>query len=187
LARRVTATGLTAVYRYRDPGGVRRDLEGLNAAGLIEQTDDGAIQATASGRRVLTEMYRISADVAGELWAEQEGSLAALNNLAAALIGAALATGGDAYTTMAPPHEPPTPPSGSSYTRLSVLRYRRADAHAAAWQAAGLTSATMKQMPAGPTRDTIEAETNRRAGMPYTTLDPDQRITLLAGLAALAG
>jgi hypothetical protein len=188
LARRVTATGLTAVYRYRDPDDVRRDLQGLHAAGLIEQTDDGAIQATTSGRRVLTEMYRISADVAAELWAEQEGSLAALNNLAAELVGAALATGGDAYTTMAPPHEPADATVGLLlHTRLSVLRYHRADAHAAAWHAAGLTSATMKQMPAGPARDAIEAETNHRAGVPYTTLDPDQRITLLAGLAALAG
>jgi hypothetical protein len=70
---------------------------------------------------------------------------------------------------------------------LSVLRYHRADAHAAAWQAAGLTSVTMRQLPSGPSRDAIEAETNRRAGVPYATLSPDERITFLAGLAALPG
>ena len=43
----------------------------------------------------------------------------------------------------------------------SVLRYHRADAHAAAWQAAGLTSAAIRQMAAGPARDAIEVETNR--------------------------
>lgn len=188
LARKVTTAGLAAVYRYRDASDVRRDLEELHAAGLIDKTGDDAVQATERGRTVLTEMYKVSADAAGELWADQEGSLADLNNLAGQLVYAALATGGDAYTTMAPPHEPADAAVGLLlHTRLSVLRYHRADAHAAAWQAAGLTSATIRQLPTGPTRDAIEAETNRRAGMPYAALSPDERITLLAGLAALPG
>jgi hypothetical protein len=89
---------------------------------------------------------------------------------------------------MAPPYQPADAAVGLLlHIRLSVLRYHRADAHAAAWQAAGLTSATIRQLPAGPARDAIEAETNRRAGLPCTTLSPDERITLLAGLAALSG
>lgn len=67
---------------------------------------------------------------------------------------------------------------------MSVLRYHRADAHAAAWQAAGLTSQAMMQLPADPVRAAIEAETNRRAGAPYATLSADERVALLAGLAA---
>jgi hypothetical protein len=67
------------------------------------------------------------------------------------------------------------------------LRYHRADAHAAAWHAAGLTGAAIQQLPAGPARDAIEAGTNRRASPPYATLTPDERITFLAGLAALPG
>src|SRR5439155_10775871 len=54
-------------------------------------------------------------------------------------------------------------------------------------KAAGLTSATMRQLPAGPSRDAIEAETNRRPGLPSATLSPDERIMLLAGIAALPG
>jgi hypothetical protein len=188
LARDVTATGLAAIYRYRDADDVRRDLEGLHAAGLISNADDGAIRATETGRTVLTEMYKVTAEVVGELWAGQEGSLTDLNHLAGRLVHAALATGGDAYSTMAPPHEPAEATAGLLlHTRLSVLRYHRADAHAAAWQAAGLTSTTVGQMPAGPARDAIEEDTNRRAGVPYATLDMDERITLLAGLAALPG
>jgi hypothetical protein len=187
LARSVTAAGMAAIYRYRDASDVRRDVEGLRAAGLIDKTDDDAIQATGSGRAVLTEMYKVSADVAGELWADQEAGLAGLNNLAGRLVHAALATGGQAYTAMAPPYEPPGAAGLLLHTRLSVLRYHRADAHAAAWQAAGLTSVNMRQLPAGPSRDAIEAETNRRAGLPYATLSPDERITFLAGLAALPG
>jgi hypothetical protein len=188
LARTVTAAGLAAIYRYQDASDVHRDLEGLRVAGLIDTTGDGAVQASERGRAMLTEMYKVSADVAGELWAGHEGRLADLNDLAGRLVDAALATGGDAYTTMAPPYEPVGAAAGLLlHTRLSVLRYHRADAHAAAWQAAGLTSATIRQLPAGPTRDAIEAETNRRAGAPYATLSPDERITFLAGLAALPG
>lgn len=188
LAREVTAAGLAAIYRYRDASDVRRDVEELRAAGLIGTTGDGAVHATAYGQTMLTQMYKISGDVAGELWAGQQGSLADLSNLAGRLVQAALATGGGAYMAMAPPHEPADAAIGLLlHTRLSVLRYHRADAHAAAWQAAGLTSATIRHLPAGPARDDIEAETNRRAGAPYATLSPDERITLLAGLAALPG
>jgi len=188
LARTVTAAGLAAVYRYRDASEVRRDAGDLHAAGLIALSGDDGIEATERGRAVLTRMYKISAGVAGELWAGQEASLAGLSELAGRLVRAALATGGDAYATMAPPYEP----AGAAaalllHTRLSVLRYHRADAHAAAWQAAGLTGAAIQQLPAGPARDAIEADTNRRAGPPYATLTPDERITLLAGLAALPG
>ena len=45
----------------------------------------------------------------------------------------------------------------------------------------------MRQLPAGPVRAAIEAETNRRAGAPYTTLSADERVALLAGLAGLPG
>ena len=188
LARKVPTAGLAAIYRYRDAGDVRRDLEDLHAAGLIDTTGDGAIQATGSGRVVLAEMYEVSAGIAAELWAGQKGSLASLSNLAGRVADAALVTGGDAYLAMAPPYEPAGAASGLLlHTRLSVLRYHRADAHAAAWQAAGLTSAAISQMAAGPVRDAIEAETNRQAGIPYAALDPDERMTFLAGLAALPG
>ena len=188
LAREVTAAGLAAIYRYRDAGDVRGDVEGLRAAGLIATTGDGGVQATEPGQAVLAGMYKVSAEVAGELWAGQEGSLAGLAGLAGRLVQSAVATGGEAYAAMAPPYEPAGAAAGLLlHTRLSVLRYHRADAHAAAWQAAGLTSAAIRQLPAGPTRDAIEAQTNHRAGLPYATLSPDERITLLAGLAALPG
>jgi hypothetical protein len=45
----------------------------------------------------------------------------------------------------------------------------------------------MMRLPAGPVRAAIEAETNRRAGVPYATLSVDERVALLAGLAALPG
>jgi hypothetical protein len=185
-ARKVTPTGIAAVYRYRNSDEVRRDLDALRAAGLIDDAGDGAIQPTETGRALLAQMYKVTADAVGRLWSEHEDSLAGLNDLAGRVVHAGLASGGEAYTTMAPPFEPADATVALLlHHRLSVLRYHRADAHAAAWQAAGLTSEAMKQMPAGPARNAIEAETNRRAGVPYAILSPDERITLLAALAAL--
>jgi hypothetical protein len=75
-------------------------------------------------------------------------ALAALNDLAGRVVQAGLATGGDAYMTMAPPYEPADATVGVLlHHRLSVLRYHRADAHAAAWQAAGLTAEAVIRLP----------------------------------------
>jgi len=186
--RTVTAAGIAAVYRYRDPDEVRRDLDGLVAAGLIDVAADGAVQATETGRRMLAAMYQTGAEVTSQLWGQYDDALAGLNDLAGRVVQAGLATGGEAYLTMAPPYEPVDATVGLLlHHRLSVLRYHRADAHAAAWQAAGLTSETVAQLDTGPARAAIEEETNRRAGLPYADLSADERLVFLGGLAALPG
>ena len=188
LARPVTSDGIAAVYRYRDPADVQRDVEALVAGGLVERAGGDAVVATERGRIMLTQMYNVTATVANELWTEREGSLAELADLAGRMVRAGLAAGGPAYATMAPPYEPSHAPSGLLlHTRLSVLRYHRQDAHAAAWRAAGLTTATIRQLPAGAKRETIEAETNVRDAAPYAALTPAERLVFLAGLAALPG
>jgi hypothetical protein len=187
LIRPVTAEGLAAVYRYRDRADIRRDVDALVAAGLVEPAGDGGVRASQRGRMMLTQMYNVSTTVADELWAHRKASLAELADLAAGLVQAGLATGGKAYATMAPPYEPPDASPGLLlHSRLSVLRYHRQDAHAAAWHAAGHTSTTITQLPAGAERDAIEADTNRRDSPPYTSLTPDRRLAFLAGLGPVS-
>jgi hypothetical protein len=65
------------------------------------------------------------------------------------------------------------------FNRLAVLRYQRADAHAAAWQAAGLTADEIVALPPGPARDAIEQETNARNAAPYHALSTAERVTML--------
>ncbi|MDG4791066.1 hypothetical protein O7626_35050 [Micromonospora sp. WMMD1102] len=97
-------------------------------------------------------------------------------------------TDGRAFEAMAPPYEPDgTPPGVLLLNRLGVLRYHRADAHAAAWQAAGHTARSIVELAAGPERLAIELETDRRAAGPYAVLTPPERLRLLADLAALPG
>ena len=77
-ARTVTSAGIAAVYRYRDPGEVRGDLDRLRAAGLIGAAGEGAIEATETGRGVLAEMYQAGAEVTGQLWSQHGKALAGL-------------------------------------------------------------------------------------------------------------
>jgi hypothetical protein len=187
-ARPVSAAGLAAFYRYRDPDQVRRSLDTLASAGIIEQADDGAIRATGTGRALLAVMYESGAEAAAGLWSAHRETVADLNELAMRLVASAAASGGDAYAAVAPPYEPPgASPELLLHHRLAVLRYHRADAHAAAWQAAGHTVDTIRGLADGPERERIEAETNRRAGLPYATLSAAERSRLVSGLTGLPG
>jgi hypothetical protein len=186
--RPVSEAGLTAVYRYRDADQIRRNLGILASAGIIEQADDGAIRATDTGRAVIAVMYEADAEAAADLWSEHRETVADLNELAGRLVVAAADSGGDAYAAVAPPYEPPgASPELLLHHRLAVLRYHRADAHAAAWQAAGHTVDTIRGLANGPERERIEAETNRRAGQPYATLSAPERSRLVPGLTGVPG
>jgi hypothetical protein len=186
--RPVSAAGLAAVYRYRDADQFRRNLGALASAGIIERAGDGAIRATGTGRALLTVMYESGAEATAALWSAHRATVADLNELAGRLVEAAAASGGDAYAAVAPPYEPPgTGPELLLHHRLAVLRYHRADAHAAAWQAAGHTVDTIRGLADGPERERIEAETNQSAGLPYATLTAAERSRLLSGLTRLPG
>ena len=187
-ARPVSAAGLAAIYRYHDAAQIRRNLGALASAGIIEQASDGAIQATGTGRALLAVMYESDAEAAAGLWSAPRATVADLNELAGRLVVVAAVSGGDAYAAVAPPYEPPgASPELLLHHRLAVLRYHRADAHAAAWQAAGHTVDTIRGLADGPERERIEAETNRRAGLPYATLSAAERSRLLSGLTGLPG
>ncbi|WP_341718155.1 hypothetical protein QQG74_31030 [Micromonospora sp. FIMYZ51] len=198
----VDGPGFTAVTRYRDPVACRRTVDRHVAYGMLHRASDGALTATERGLAFLAELYQVHAEVTEELWAghdERVLRLAAMTGrlLAAAFTGEPIGegvpddpaeAGGSAFTALAPPHEPDGTPAGVLLlNRLGALRYHRADAHAAAWAAAGHTPRTIAELPDGPQRRAIEAETDRRAAGPYATLTAPERLDLLADLAALPG
>jgi len=179
---------LAAVYRYTDPAEVRETVRRSVDHGLLVEAADGTVTAAETGRaflRELTDLHgRVLADRWPATWVDR------LNPLLGRVLAAAGATGGPAWAVQAPPYLPPgTPPGVQLLNRLSTLRYHRADAHAAAWQAAGLTAAELAAMPWGSEwsqqRQAVEEDTNRRAADPYRVLTADQRLGLLADLAAL--
>jgi hypothetical protein len=187
-ARPVSAAGLAAVYRYRDAAEIRRCLDILVAAKIIEEAGDGAIRATGTGRALLAVMYQASAEAAAGQWSAHPDLVAELNELAGRVCVAAADSGRDAYAAVAPPYEPADASAGLLlHHRLAVLRYHRADAHAAAWHAAGHTLDTIRTLADGPERERIEAETTRGRARPYATLTAAERSRLVSGLTELPG
>ncbi|NUR47236.1 MAG: hypothetical protein HOV71_03785 [Hamadaea sp.] len=188
----VTAGQFAAVRRYGDLAQAREILAGQAERGMLTIAEDGTFQATDRGRAFVQAVYELHAKVTAELWAGFP--VARLADLA----GRALAVAqdpatwaqtqdGHALAAMAPPFEPFDTHNGATLlNRLGTLRYHRADAHAAAWQAAGLTAAGIVTLPGhSAVRISVEAETNRGAAAPWRALSPAERLEFLAGLAAL--
>jgi hypothetical protein len=189
--RRITPQGLAAVYRYHDPDDVHNTVRRSVAHGLLDQAPDGTVTASDRGHAFLKNLFALHAKALAPGWEARHGAAVdRLTALAGRVLAAAGSTAGPAWAVQAPPYEPAgTPPGVLLLNRLATLRVHRADAHAAAWQAAGLTAAQMAAMPWGtpwtPERIAVEADTNARAGAPYAVLTPDERQALLADLAAL--
>ncbi|GIJ78988.1 hypothetical protein SAMN05443287_10754 [Micromonospora phaseoli] len=191
----VDAAGFAAVTRYRDPTACQRALNRHVAYGMLHRRPDGGLAATERGSAFLAELYQVHAEVTEELWGGHEDRVLRLAEKAGCLLVAALTLdggtgpdGGGAFPALAPPYEPDgTPPGVLLLNRLGTLRYHRADAHAAAWGAAGHTAGSIVALPDGAQRQAIELETDRRAAGPYVALTAEERLTMLADLAALPG
>jgi hypothetical protein len=184
----VSGAGFHAVTRYRDPVECQRILDKQVAHSMIYRMPDGGFVATDRGRAFLAEVYDLHARITREIWDDHEELVTRLVGVLGLLLAAAEEDGGHAFRTMAPPYEPDgTPPGVLLLNRLGALRYHRADAHAAAWAAAGHTARSVTALAPGPERHAIEQETDRLAAGPYRALEPAERLRFLADLAALPG
>ncbi|GGR71498.1 hypothetical protein GCM10010169_14170 [Micromonospora fulviviridis] len=189
LARPMPAEALADGLAYTD-GDMSREL----AQGVTTVDADGTWHLTELGRELALYAQRATAEAAEERWSAMPGMLPGLTIVPrlADLVGRVLAhgqaTGGPAFRAMSPPYEPDdASPALLLVTRLGSLRHHRADAHRAAWRAAGLTAAGIRALPDGPERAAVEAETDRRDEPAYAVLSDAERWELLAGLAALPG
>ncbi|MEV0002078.1 hypothetical protein AB0H28_07290 [Micromonospora sp. NPDC050980] len=187
LARPVPAEALADGLVYTS-GSMDKEL----AQGVFVRDDEGAWHLTELGRELASFAQRATGEAAEEKWAMLPRVLPGLSIVPrlVALVGRVLAhgraSGGPAFQAMSPPYEPDgASPALLLVTRLGSLRHHRADAHRAAWRAAGLTADGIRALPDGPERAAIEAETDRRDEPAYAVLTEAERWELLAGLAAL--
>ncbi|MET8864613.1 hypothetical protein ABZW11_16875 [Nonomuraea sp. NPDC004580] len=179
--RPLSRAGLDVLFRYGDPG---PDLLDHLRQGTLAEDGDGGLRLTDDGRAFIHSLYEVHAAAVDRVWAGSD------LGEAAELVGRVLDTAdrlpGGAFELVAPPYEPDgASPGLLLFNRLAVLRYHRADAHAAAWQAAGLSAAEIVGLVDGPLRAGIEADTNRRAGQAYRTLPERERDTLYETLLKL--
>ncbi|MDG4834542.1 hypothetical protein O7627_35325 [Solwaraspora sp. WMMD1047] len=191
----VSGAGLVATTRHQDPAARQREMDKQVAHGMIQRVGDG-FTATDRGRSFLADLYELHGRVTAELWSAHRSRVDRLADLAGRLLTAATGSGSTAGATpldgsfgaVAPPYEPDgTPPGLLLLNRLGALRHHRADAHAAAWTAAGHTPQSITGLAPGPELLAIDLETDRRAAAPYGALAPGERLALLADLAALPG
>ncbi|RKN46221.1 hypothetical protein [Micromonospora endolithica] len=189
----VDAAGFAAATRHRDPDACRRALDKHVAYGMIHRRPDGGLSATERGTAFLTELYQVHAEVTEELWAGHDARVRRLVEACGRVLAYALVLADDdgapgAFPALAPPHEPDgTSPGVLLLNRLAALRFHRADAHAAAWAAAGHRTGSVVELVPGAERLAIELETDRRAAGPYRVLSAEERLSVLADLAALPG
>ena len=77
-------------------------------------------------------------------------------------------------------------PAARLFDQLRALRHDRADAHATAWQAEGLTIPELQALPPdSPLRTRIETTTDRIASRPYRKIDAESRARLIDNVRAL--
>ncbi|RKN49661.1 hypothetical protein D7223_07905 [Micromonospora endolithica] len=181
LARPMPAGALTDALVYTSG-----DMTGELDQGVATVDAEGAWHLTPLGRELALTAQRTIAEAAEERWGAAPDFLPRLADLVGRLLTHGLTTGGPAFRAVAPVYEPPDAPAALRLTaRLGALRHHRADAHRAAWRAAGLTVDEIRALPDGPRRRAIEDDTNRRDEPIYAALTADERLELLAGLGAL--
>ncbi|MER6950280.1 hypothetical protein ABT294_40310 [Nonomuraea sp. NPDC000554] len=182
--RPITRHGLATLYRYADPSGLEPEIQAHLAQGTLEEDADGVLRATPRTLAFLDALYALHAEAIGRIWNGRD--LTTLADLVGRVLDQAAREPGGALEVMAPPYEPDGSPAGLLlFNRLAALRYHRADAHAAAWRAAGLSSREIVALRDGLLREAVEADTNRRASRPYLALSADDREALHDGLLAL--
>jgi hypothetical protein len=183
--RWVTRAQSDEVARYWDPAERWAAIEAAAADGFLELEGD-RFRAAPRGAEFLVALAGFQDRLMVERWAGLDATVARATEVLGRLLEAATETGGPTYHTMAPPYETGAGPGVLLLNRMGTFRYHRADAHAAAWRAAGLTAAQIVALTSGPERERIEAETNRMAAPPFGVLASPERAALLEDLATLA-
>ncbi len=184
--RLVPREHLAAPFVYQPPGTAARLLDALAGAGLLQENVDLTISLTDSGRTVMQQLHSLAAQAVAELWDDEVERAQSLLPLVERALHKGATSAGPGFALMTPTYDAPgASPQVQLSERLAGLRFHRFDAHVGAWTDAGFTAATVQALTPGAERDALEAETNRRTGACYGTLEPIERNRLLNGLESL--
>ncbi|WP_431902056.1 hypothetical protein [Nonomuraea sp. bgisy101] len=186
--RPLTRAGLATVYRYGTAREQAAEVEGQLLQGALREDGDGGLHATPVTLAFIEGLYELHDRATAKLWARHEELVSELGVLLGRLLDGAERLPGGALELMAPPYEPEgVSPGVALFNRVAAFRYHRADAHAAAWQAAGLTAQEVASLREGPLWEAVERDTNLRAAVPYGMLTEAERALLVQGLRTLSG
>lgn len=183
--RSIPVDGVRAALRYVPAGQQDASLDELSRRGLVDGSPD--LSFTDLGRELQRELVEATESVVADVYGGAQPLAARLEPLVQSAVDAASRRGGSAFQVLHPPYLPPSSTPASRLAELvACLRFHRADAHAAAWGAAGFT---LEDMVAGGAHlpSDVEEDTDSRASGAYETLTGAQRAELVAGPRALVG
>jgi hypothetical protein len=185
----ISAAEFAELNRYEHFGPAAPFLQGMADRGAVTINSDGSFVATDAGASVAKELIALQIATIDQLYAPCRSSLPTLRALTER---ARIAAVGDPNSPLAKYSGRAWLPEDASdgahiWNNSIVLRMHRSDAHAMAWKEKGRTAADMKASGPGSDRDAIDTRTNELAAVPWSGLDASERLTLLAGLAALPG
>ncbi|MEU7892018.1 hypothetical protein AB0B45_04045 [Nonomuraea sp. NPDC049152] len=185
--RPLTRAGLAIVYRYGTAEERADEVAAQLLQGALREDEHGGLHATPATLAFIEGLYDLHGRATAKLWAGHEALASELAALLGRLLDGASRVPGGALELMAPPYEPEgVSPGVVLFNRVAAFRYHRADAHAAAWQAAGLTAQEVASLYEGPLWEAVERDTNLRAAVPYGMLAEAERALLLQGLRTLS-
>jgi hypothetical protein len=184
--RSLALDGFRAAVRYSPRDQVDAALAEMTTAGLVDINAD-TLTLTAHGRAAQEELWSITDRVVADLWTGYDDLSSRLEGLCDRALTQVADDPGPSFHLLYPPHVPATSTAPTRLAeQLSCLRFHRADAHAAAWLAAGFTGEQVTA-PNATLPDSVEADTNTRAARPYQALSPSERTELIDGLLRLPG
>ncbi len=170
---------VAGLFRYAEHIGDA--IEELVADGWLKRSAN-AVAATPSTVEVLDALRAAAGRALDPVWGTPVDLLARMDAVVHGAIGTSAGPVFDALATA----DPPAGPAVRLFERCNALRHHRADAHAAAWHAVGLTATSVAEIPpADPVRQDVATVTNRTASRPYRPLSTVERTELCALLRRL--
>lgn len=193
-------------FRYHDPADLDRTISSWLVSGVIDRD----LRATPGLQRLLRLVLELRADVAQNIWREK------VEVFPEVLVGAAaVMRASDGPLTVRFRRLPvPDNDALAVHHLLTGVRYHRADAHAAAWQEAGLNREEIRALTdawhgktveplsslvergwfdrngltesGGRARDEIEVVTNQHAGDAFDVLDDEAWLAWFDAVRSLA-
>ena len=175
----VSDTVIAGLFRYHPE--IDEGIKELVAEGWLDTTDDG-VTATPRCTAVLDVLLTAAEIALTEAWGAPDEQLAAVDDV---VTGAAGTSEGPVFDALAAV-DTGGGPALRLFERCNALRHHRADAHAAAWHAYGLTATSVADVPqADPVWQDVETTTNRIASRPYRRLSTVDRAALVLALRRL--
>jgi hypothetical protein len=175
VSTRVVA-GLFRYVEYIDDA-----IEDLVVDGWLKRSAS-AVTATPDAMDLLDTLRDAAGRALDPVWGSPLDLLATLESVTHRALGS---SAGLVFDTLALVN----PPAGVAvrlFERCNALRHHRADAHASAWQAVGLTATSVAEVsPTDPVRQEVETATNRIASRAFRPLSTVERAELLERLRNL--